>query len=211
MNPRVNGEPRYGKEAFEDPPKMCDLVMKGGVTSGVVYPYAVLQLATQYRFRSIGGTSAVAIAAAFAAAAEFGRQSGDAGAFTRFETRCLEIPAILESLFQPTPALRPLMRALQAISKAPGLRGWLSAYLEFLVPAAIGAGVGAGAMALSALVLAQALTPEAAPGVALGVRACCLAPPSDHFSQSCALRRACCRDMASASAAGCRRARTHRP
>lgn len=47
----------------------CDLVMKGGITSGVVYPPAVLELATRYRFRSIGGSSAGAIAAALAAAA----------------------------------------------------------------------------------------------------------------------------------------------
>ncbi|HDX0915153.1 TPA: patatin-like phospholipase family protein, partial [Stenotrophomonas maltophilia] len=44
--------------------KYCDLVMKGGITSGIVYPNAVLALAREYRFKSIGGTSAGAIAAA---------------------------------------------------------------------------------------------------------------------------------------------------
>src|SRR4051794_873622 len=63
-------------------PLECDLVMKGGVTSGVVYPPAVLELATRFRFRSIGGASAGAIAAAATAAAELGRKSGG---FTRFE------------------------------------------------------------------------------------------------------------------------------
>ncbi|MFS2045864.1 patatin-like phospholipase family protein, partial [Stenotrophomonas geniculata] len=43
--------------------------MKGGITSGIVYPNAVLALAREYRFKSIGGTSAGAIAAAVAAAA----------------------------------------------------------------------------------------------------------------------------------------------
>jgi len=38
--------------------KYCDLVMKGGVTSGVVYPIAVQKLATEYWFKNIGGTSA---------------------------------------------------------------------------------------------------------------------------------------------------------
>jgi hypothetical protein len=42
----------------------CDLVMKGGITSGVVYPSLVMRLAEKYRFASIGGTSAGAIAAA---------------------------------------------------------------------------------------------------------------------------------------------------
>ena len=54
--------------ALSSPPE-CDMVMKGGVTSGIVYPYATLQIATKYRLHSLGGTSAGAIAAAFAAAA----------------------------------------------------------------------------------------------------------------------------------------------
>ena len=61
--------------------KYCDLVMKGGITSGIVYPNAVLSLARQYRFKNIGGTSAGAIAAAVAAAAALGdrrRHAGDA-------------------------------------------------------------------------------------------------------------------------------------
>lgn len=52
----------------------CDVVMKGGITSGVVYPLAVCELAKTYRFRCIGGTSAGAIAAAATAAAELGRR-----------------------------------------------------------------------------------------------------------------------------------------
>ena len=54
----------------------CDLVMKGGITSGVVYPLAICRLAEHYRFRSIGGASAGAIAAAVAGAAEYARQTG---------------------------------------------------------------------------------------------------------------------------------------
>jgi predicted acylesterase/phospholipase RssA len=52
----------------------CDIVMKGGITSGVVYPGAIARLAEEYRFRAIGGTSAGAIAAAILAAAEYRRQ-----------------------------------------------------------------------------------------------------------------------------------------
>src|SRR5437867_5030446 len=54
--------------------RFCDLVMKGGITSGIVYPAAVLELAKEYAFKSIGGTSAGAIAACAAAAAESGRR-----------------------------------------------------------------------------------------------------------------------------------------
>ncbi len=56
--------------------RYCDLVMKGGITSGIVYPKAVCELAKVYTFRNIGGTSAGAIAAAATAAAELGRQRG---------------------------------------------------------------------------------------------------------------------------------------
>jgi len=61
------------------PTKYCDLVMKGGITSGIVYPNAVLALAREYRFKSIGGTSAGAIAAAVAAAAALGERRRMAG------------------------------------------------------------------------------------------------------------------------------------
>jgi hypothetical protein len=57
--------------------KECDLVMKGGITSGIVYPPLAIKLHNKgYRFRNVGGTSAGAIAAAATAAAELG---GDAG------------------------------------------------------------------------------------------------------------------------------------
>ena len=58
------------------PEETCDIVLKGGITSGVVYPLALVSLSKKYRFSSIGGTSAGAIAAAAAAAAEYGRQTG---------------------------------------------------------------------------------------------------------------------------------------
>ena len=42
----------------------CDVVMKGGITSGVIYPRALVELARHYRFRGMGGSSAGAIGAA---------------------------------------------------------------------------------------------------------------------------------------------------
>ncbi len=53
--------------------KECDIVLKGGITSGIVYPRAICKLASRYRFRNIGGTSVGALCAALVAAAEFGR------------------------------------------------------------------------------------------------------------------------------------------
>src|SRR6266403_673435 len=61
------------------PDRFCDLVMKGGITSGVVYPLAACELSNAFRFKNIGGTSAGAIAAAATAAAELGRDSPKGG------------------------------------------------------------------------------------------------------------------------------------
>jgi predicted acylesterase/phospholipase RssA len=54
--------------------RYCDIVMKGGITSGVVYPPAIVKLAQHYHFKNIGGTSAGAIAAVLTAAAEYRRR-----------------------------------------------------------------------------------------------------------------------------------------
>jgi predicted acylesterase/phospholipase RssA len=71
-------EPMMNNPTRADPSDLppCDLVMKGGITSGVVYPKLLAKLALNWRFKSVGGTSAGAIAAASCAAAEHGRQTG---------------------------------------------------------------------------------------------------------------------------------------
>ncbi|GAA3284266.1 patatin-like phospholipase family protein [Dactylosporangium vinaceum] len=55
--------------------RSVDLTMRGGTTSGVVYPLAVCEIARGYRVRNVGGASAGAIAAAATAAAELGRST----------------------------------------------------------------------------------------------------------------------------------------
>jgi hypothetical protein len=75
--------------ASKSAPKLeCDLVIRGGITSGIVYPGAIAKLAETYNFRSIGGTSAGAIAAAATAAAAYGAKHGK----DRFQTDILELP-----------------------------------------------------------------------------------------------------------------------
>lgn len=83
--------------------KFCDVVMKGGLTSGVVYPRAVCELAQTYRFKNIGGTSAGAIAAALAAAAEYRRRSsGSMDGFTKLADLPDELSnGAITRLFQP--------------------------------------------------------------------------------------------------------------
>lgn len=103
----------------------CDVIMKGGITSGVIYPLAICELATRYRLRNVGGTSAGAIAAAAAAAAERGRRRGlsdpesTAGGYGRLAELPEELGANLTSLFRPAPATRSLFQILVAASKAP--------------------------------------------------------------------------------------------
>jgi predicted acylesterase/phospholipase RssA len=104
----------------------CDIVMKGGVTSGVVYPLALVELSEDYRFANIGGTSAGAIAAAAAAAAEYGRAKRTEGAgFERLKAVPDDLGRRLLSLFQPTRTLKPLFNILIAAlgRKSAGGRG----------------------------------------------------------------------------------------
>ncbi len=70
------------------PTLKCDVVIKGGITSGGVYPRAVLALSKKYRLMNIGGASAGAIAAAGAAAAEFGRHNGTSKVSRGWPTSC---------------------------------------------------------------------------------------------------------------------------
>ncbi len=109
------GEP-LGTGSPAGPPSdsLCDLVMKGGITSGVIYPKLVSELSSRYHFKNIGGTSAGAIAAGACAAAEYGRSHGHAGAFDALAKLPMTLGeptqpsgrSKLFSLFQPTDALR---------------------------------------------------------------------------------------------------------
>ena len=169
-------------------PEYCDLVMKGGITSGVVYPAAVYSLHDKHKFRSIGGASAGAIAAAATAAAELGRDTGGFEKLNRLSTE-LTTDGFLQSLFQPAKKMRAsfdLLFALQrqkSRSRKVGLvaltllrrfLGWgivaaglTAAYLG-LVVGRFGGGLSSGdasAWALAAVPLLMAL----ATGVLVGL------------------------------------------
>lgn len=142
-------------------PAECDVVMQGGITSGIIYPPFLLKLKDKYRFRSVGGTSAGAIAAAAAAAAEYGRESGG---FAGLESMQKELTAgsFLLDLFQPSRATRPLFKFLlgvmQRTAKQSGMAGYARALLtlgprHFPGAALVGAMLGAVAAALLNLIL----------------------------------------------------------
>ena len=106
------------------PERECDLVMKGGITSGVVYPGAITRISQHYRFRNLGGASAGAIAAVAAAGCEYRRNQGDPAAFDVLDDVQAEIsqPGFVQSLFQPTPAARPAFElALRLVTTSGSL------------------------------------------------------------------------------------------
>jgi predicted acylesterase/phospholipase RssA len=155
--------------ATDKPAQSCDIVMKGGITSGVVYPLALVELAKKYRLANIGGTSAGAMAAAAAAAAEYGRGIKGAG-FDKLAQVPQDIGPRLLSFFQPTPKLRPLFNIfVAALSSGSGfgqfaaivvaaISGyWLSALLGVLpgvviIAVAVYLGAGWGWIAFGVLV-----------------------------------------------------------
>lgn len=112
--------------------KYCDLVMKGGITSGIVYPNAVLALAKSFRFKSVGGTSAGAIAAAVTAAAALGDRRRQARVevaqdaaqvgFEGMETVAAQLATrgFIFRLFQPARGARRAYRTLVVLAGNAG-------------------------------------------------------------------------------------------
>jgi len=128
---------------YSRPERECDIVMKGGITSGVVYPHAICELAQTYRLVNVGGTSAGAIAAAAAGAAEAGRASGG-------YKKLAELPdwlgagTNLLSLFQPQEKTKRLFSVLVASLGRGGKVGRVTAALlrGYWVAALVGALLG---------------------------------------------------------------------
>lgn len=144
------------------PPKPllpCDIVMAGGVTSGIIYPGAVAEIARRYGFHAIGGTSVGAIAAVVTAAAEYGRRTGlNPTAFDYVST----LPATLGAkapdgrtrmlhLFTPEHGTRRVMDLLLAVFAAHGVRAKALAIGNAAIRSATVAGSSGVALALGLL------------------------------------------------------------
>lgn len=138
--------------------RFCDVVMKGGITSGVVYPKAVYALSRAFRFRSIGGASAGAVAAAVTAAAEYARQKNGMDNFNSVSA----VPdwlakndgQNLTDLFRPDPLTRPIFEIIAPfLENAP-------------LASRIGGALGAAARHFGSIALIAAL-PAAALFVAI--------------------------------------------
>ncbi len=172
MNENVATDPDRAIVRDDIGRKFCDVVLKGGITSGVVYPKAIARLARQYRFRNIGGTSAGAIAAAGAAAAEYRRaRAQDPAERQAGFAKLAELPDFfarrpegsahsnLFHLFKPEKRTRRHFAILASVlnREGPGgrvLRGILESIWQFKGFAALGASPGvflAAGMDLSTL------------------------------------------------------------
>jgi predicted acylesterase/phospholipase RssA len=129
----------------------CDLVMKGGITSGVIYPLAVAELARTYRFRNIGGTSAGAIAAAAAAAAQ---HEGTGEGFVQLAAIPDELGGQLQQLFQPQKKCRRLFRlVLTGTAKPETTTGKIGKFVKLMGCALAFLGSVAGMVLLLSLSL----------------------------------------------------------
>ena len=113
--------------------RCCDLVMKGGMTSGVLYPAAIQEIGKRFHLVGIGGTSAGAIASCVAAAAEYRRrQTGSADGFDMLETVANDLsrPNALLSLFRPDKdTKKDFRRILTFIEGRAGLLTYVGTYL----------------------------------------------------------------------------------
>jgi Patatin-like phospholipase len=162
----------------------CDLVLKGGITSGVVYPRLIARLAQDYQFKCIGGTSAGAIAAAGCAAAELGRQTG---ANPRSFEHLAGLPDELKAdfgtptaprlfhLFQPAPDLRSHFAVLEGALNAPdtwaAVKGASWALLRQYWALALVAGAGSLATLTPSVMGTTGLSRGPALGCAVGLLA----------------------------------------
>jgi predicted acylesterase/phospholipase RssA len=134
-------------------PEYCDVIMKGGTASAIIYPPLLATLAKTFKLRNLAGTSAGSIGAALGAAAEFRRQTSEAkddmagyDLLDQFAQTVNQDGGIL-SKFEAWPATRPLWCAFQAISKAKCACGRVFAFAKVVwamgLPVALGVLLGA--------------------------------------------------------------------
>jgi predicted acylesterase/phospholipase RssA len=138
---------------YTKPTRTCDIVMKGGITSGVVYPHAICELAQEYRFVQVGGTSAGAIAAAATAAAELGRNKGGFEELARLPD-WIGGGKHLQELFQPQKETEGLFRMLIASLERKRAKGFwilMTGLRRFPLGPFLGALPGAALVALAVL------------------------------------------------------------
>ncbi len=185
MNQVHKNSDKDNKQKYKE--NYCDVVMKGGITSGVVYPKAIAELAKYYRLKNIGGTSAGALAACVAAAAEYRRGDGDDDegyaeverlakelshvppGFPRKKISALfglfqppEKKSTLFGLFQPSEKTAPLFKILEGTlnkgNRKKRLAGAINAAFKVYIGLAAGCFLAGSAFGIILLAFAQSLS-----------------------------------------------------
>ena len=156
--------------------RFCDVVMEGGITSGIIYASAASELAKHYRFRNVGGSSIGAFAAAVTAAAEYSRRYGSEEGFAFLAGLPDELKKQdddgrtgLRNLFMPQEKTRRLFEVFLATlgHNGPGTRllyGFAAAlgqyWLHVLIALLIATVLTLGPLALAWLGLTQPLAQD---------------------------------------------------
>lgn len=122
----------FSDPATPVPTLPCDLIMQGGVASGVVYPLAIMEIAKKHELRGVGGTSAGAIGAVVAAAAEYGRRRRTGTGYAQLAALSKDIlDKGIGRLFQPTAGMAgpfDLLVALQSRGAIAGVLAYVGTY-----------------------------------------------------------------------------------
>lgn len=174
--PKATTDHLHRSSSYDNAYRNCDVIMKGGITSGVVYPLAACELATRFKFRNVGGTSAGAIAAAAAAAAEHGRDIDDENAgfvgLAKMQ-EWLSTDRNLLGLFQPNRGTAAIFSLLVAFIRKPAgpigqIAKWISVLARFLVASLFSRFVVLGLfLGLPGLALVQATRDQFEPSLDL--------------------------------------------
>ncbi|MGY4827127.1 hypothetical protein ACVNIS_00965 [Sphaerotilaceae bacterium SBD11-9] len=120
--------------------RFCDIVMEGGITSGIIYASAVVGLSREYRFKNIAGSSIGAFAAAVTAAAEYRRRAGSDEGFDKLSKLPDKLAeeddsgrTRLERMFIPQPGTRRLYEVfLATLNRGSGTSRVLGAVVAAL-------------------------------------------------------------------------------
>lgn len=116
-----------------------NLILKGGVSSGLIYPEFIAQIRKELEIGGFAGSSAGAIASALGACAELAWRDGDEKSYERYAKSISDLTKNLTSLFDPSLPFRALFKAILLIAPGSGRAKYFQAIMCFAPTILIGA------------------------------------------------------------------------
>lgn len=107
------------------------MILKGGVSSGLIYPEFIFQIRKAINISGFAGSSAGAIAAALGACAEYAWKNGDEEAYEKYANSVRDLTKNLISLFDPSLPFRALFKAILLIAPGSGRANYIRAIMCF--------------------------------------------------------------------------------